>query len=74
MKATGGELGSILIDLWPQTLEKFGRSPYRTGLRVFGFPVSGDTYIHRLGTWNRALLAAAESKSTSDDAGLSRTT
>jgi hypothetical protein len=69
MKATDGELCSILIDLWPQTLEKFGRSPYRTELRVFGFPVSGDTYIRRFGTWNKALLAAAESMSTSDDAG-----
>ena len=69
MKATDGELCSILIDLWPQTLEEFGRSPYRTELRVFGFPVSGDTYIRRFGTWNKALLAAAESMSTSDGAG-----
>jgi len=43
--------------------------PYRTELRVFGFAVSGDTYVRRFGTWNKALLAAAESMSTSDDAG-----
>ncbi len=69
MKATDGELSLILIELWTQTLEKFGRSPYRTELRAFGFPVSGGTYIRRFGSWNKALLAAAESMQTSDDAG-----
>ena len=37
MKATDEELFSILIELWTQTLEKFGRSPYRRELRAFGF-------------------------------------
>lgn len=69
MKATDAELRSILIELWTQTLEKFGRSPYRTELRAFGFPISGDTYIRRFGSWNKALVAAAESMPMSDDAG-----
>jgi HNH endonuclease/Homing endonuclease associated repeat len=69
MKATDDELCSILIELWTQTLEKFGRSPHRTELRVFGFPISGDTYIRRFGSWNKALLAAVESMPTSDDPG-----
>ena len=68
MKATDKELCSILIELWTQTLEKFGRSPHRTELRAFGFPISGDTYIRRFGSWNKALLAAAESVPTSNDA------
>jgi hypothetical protein len=68
MKATDEELYSMLIELWTQTLEQFGRSPYRTELRVFGFPASGDTYIRRFGSWNKALLAAAESVLTSGDA------
>lgn len=67
-KATDEELCSMLIELWTQTLEKFGRSPYRTELRVFGFPVSADTYSRRFGSWNNALLAAAESLPTRDDA------
>jgi len=65
MKATDDELSAILVELWTQTLEKYGRSPYRTELRVFGFPVSGDTYIRRFGSWNKALLIAANS-ATSD--------
>jgi HNH endonuclease/Homing endonuclease associated repeat len=69
MKATNAELSSVLVELWTRTLEKFGRSPYRTDLRAFGFPVSGDTYTRRFGSWNKALLAAAESMPTSDDTG-----
>ena len=68
MKATDEELHSILIELWTQTLERFGRSPYRTELRAFGFPVSGDTYIRRFGSWNKALLTAAESLQSGEDA------
>jgi len=60
MKATGEELYSVLIALWTQTLETFGRSPFRTELRAFGFPISGDTYVRRFGSWNKALLAAAD--------------
>ncbi len=63
MKATDDELYAILLQLWTQTLEKFGRSPYRTELRSLGFPVSGDTFIRRFGSWNNALLAAASSLS-----------
>jgi len=66
MKATNDELCSMLIELWTQTLEKFGRSPYRTELKAFGFAVSGDTYIRRFGTWNKALRAAAESVSSGE--------
>lgn len=69
MKATDEELCSVLIELWTQTLEKFGRSPYRKELRDFGFPVSGDTYIRRFGSWNKALSTAAESLLASSDAG-----
>lgn len=69
MKATDEELYSILIELWTQTLEKFGRSPYRNELQIFGFPVSSDTYTRRFGSWKKALLAAAESMSPSDIAG-----
>ncbi len=67
MKATDEELFSILIELWTQTLEKFGRSPYRRELRAFGFPVSSDTYIRRFGSWKNALVAAAGSVSSPDD-------
>jgi hypothetical protein len=66
MKATNDELCSMLIELWTQTIEKFGRSPYRTELKAFGFPVSGDTYVRRFGTWNKALRAAAESVSSEE--------
>ena len=69
MKATDEELCSILVELWTRTLEKFGRSPFRKELRAFGFPVSGDTYIRRFGSWNEALSAAAESIPVSDHAG-----
>ena len=65
MKATDEELCSILIELWTQTLEKFGRSPYRTELRAFGFPISGDTYVRRFGSWNNALVAASALMPTS---------
>ena len=67
MKATDQELFSILIELWTQTLERFGRSPYRRELRSFGFPVSSDTYLRRFGSWKNALLAAAGSVSSPDD-------
>lgn len=56
-KATDEELYAMLVDLWTQTLTKYGRSPYRTELKTFGFPVSGDTFVRRFGSWNNALLA-----------------
>src|SRR3990167_8915602 len=67
MKATTVELCAMLIDLLTITLVKFGRSPFRTELKTFGFPVSGDTYVRRFGTWNKALLAAANSVSEQAD-------
>ena len=67
MRATDEELYSILIELWTQTLEKFGRSPYRMELRAFGFPVSGDTYIRRFGSWKKGLIAAAACMPTNGD-------
>ncbi|MGA7291569.1 MAG: HNH endonuclease [Terriglobales bacterium] len=67
MKATDEELFSIFIELWTQTLEKSGRSPYRRELRTFAFPVSSDTYVRRFGSWKKALLAAARSVSSADD-------
>jgi hypothetical protein len=63
MKGTDEELFAVLIQLWTLTLEKFGRSPLRRELRDYEFPVSGDTYIRRFGSWKRALLAAAQSVS-----------
>jgi hypothetical protein len=63
-KPTDEELLTILIELWTITLEKFGRSPERRELKAFGFPVSGDTYIRRFGTWKKALIAAAASVSS----------
>lgn len=58
MKATEQELCAMLIDLWTKTLGRYGRSPFRTELRTFGFPVSGDTYVRKFGSWNKALAAA----------------
>ena len=66
MKATDDELCSVLIQLWTMTLERFGRSPYRKELRDFGFSVSSDTFVRRFGSWNKALLTAAESVCSAD--------
>ena len=63
MKATDEELYAILIELWTQTLEKFGRSPHQRELKTFGFPISCDTYMRRYGSWRKALIAAASSVS-----------
>ena len=66
-KATDEELCSILIELWTQTLEKHGRSPLRTELAAFGYPVSHDTFSRRFGSWKKALLAAAASSASGDE-------
>jgi hypothetical protein len=66
-KATDEELCSILIELWTQTLEKYGRSPYKRELSAFGYSVSHDTFIRRFGSWKKALLAAAESSGLDDE-------
>ena len=66
-KATDEELCLILIELWTQTLEKYGRSPCQRELNAFGYPVSHDTFIRRFGSWKKALLAAAESSASGED-------
>ena len=59
MNATDDELLAILVDLWAKTLEAEGRAPQRKDLRVYGVPVSGDTFLRRFGSWRKALVAAA---------------
>lgn len=66
-KATDEELCSILIELWTRTLEKYGRSPYKTELGTFGYPVSSDTFTRRFGSWKKALLAASASSASGDE-------
>lgn len=60
-KSTNDELLSLLIELWEQTLKSEGRRPYRADLRKYNFPVSGDTYIRRFGSWKKALTLAHNS-------------
>lgn len=64
MNATEPELLKMLIELWETTLEKEGRTPQRKDLKVFNFPVSGDTYTRRFGSWKKALIKAYESVNT----------
>jgi|SRR5208283_218067 len=64
MNATDAELLKILVDLWETTLEKEGRTPQRKDLSTYGFPISGDTYARRFGSWKKALLRAYESVTT----------
>jgi len=66
-KTTDEELCSILIELWTQTLEKYGRSPYKAELAVFGYRISPDTFTRRFGSWRKALLAAADSSASGDE-------
>ncbi len=61
MNATDEALLEMLIDLWEQVLEKEGRTPQRNDLKSYNFPVSGDTYARRFGTWKRALVKAVKS-------------
>jgi|APSaa5957512576_1039674.scaffolds.fasta_scaffold63574_2 hypothetical protein len=61
MNATDSELLKILIELWETMLEKEGRTPQRKDLKTFSFPVSGDTYLRRFGSWKKALMRAYES-------------
>jgi HNH endonuclease/Homing endonuclease associated repeat len=60
-KATDEELLHILVELWEQTLEKEGRSPYQTDLKTYGFPVSRHTMAQRFGSWRKALRRAFDS-------------
>lgn len=61
MNATESELMKMLIELWETVLEKEGRTPQRKDLKSFSFPVSGDTYTRRFGSWKKALIKAYES-------------
>ena len=56
MKATEVELLEMLIELWETTLEKEGRPPQRKDLKIYNYPVSGDTYTRRFGSWKKALI------------------
>ena len=40
---------------------KEGRTPQRKKLKVYGYPVSGDTVLRRFGSWKKALLKAHNS-------------
>jgi HNH endonuclease len=60
MKSSDDELLEMLIDLWTRTLEKEGRRPFRSDLKNYCFPVSGDTYVRKFGSWKAALVRAAE--------------
>ncbi|HXP88793.1 MAG TPA: HNH endonuclease [Bryobacteraceae bacterium] len=57
--ATDQELCSMLVDVWTQTLKKYGRSPRFQDLAAFGCSVNPRTFSNRFGSWNKALLAAA---------------
>ena len=70
MNATDDELLAILVDLLTRTLEAVGRAPQRKDLKQYGFPVSGDTFLRRFGSWRKALVAAAGSINPQGDAGV----
>lgn len=61
MNSTESELLKLLVELWEITLEKEGRTPQRKDLKVYKFPVSGDTYARKFGSWKKALAKAYES-------------
>lgn len=61
MNGTDDELLGIVVQLWEQVLEKEGRVPQSKDLKPYGFPVSGDTYTRRFGSWRKALVQAAQS-------------
>jgi len=52
---------SCAVELWENTLEKEGRTPQRKDLKKYEYPVSGDTYFRRFGTWKKALIKAYNS-------------
>jgi len=66
MNATESELLKMLIELWETTIEKEGRTPQRKDLKEYSFPVSGDTYTRRFGSWKKALIKAYESVNTEE--------
>jgi HNH endonuclease/Homing endonuclease associated repeat len=59
--ATDSELLKMLIGLWEMTLEKEGRTPQRKDLITYGFPISGDSYTRRFGSWKKSLVQAYKS-------------
>ncbi len=61
LKPTDGELLAIIVDLWPQVLQKEGHTPRREDLKAYGFAVSHDTITRRFGSWRKALVTAHES-------------
>lgn len=58
MEATEEEMLTVLVNLRELTLEKEGRRPQRKDLKVYMFPISGDTYMRRFGSWKKALTKA----------------
>jgi histone H3/H4 len=60
-KSTEEELLRILVELWEQTLEKEGRRPYESDLKIYGCAVSHDTIVQRFGSWKKALRRAFDS-------------
>jgi hypothetical protein len=69
MNATDDELLGMLTDLWEQTVEREGRTPRRKDLKPYGFPVSGDTYVRRFGSWKAALKRAHDAAQGTDPDG-----
>jgi hypothetical protein len=57
---TDQELRFFLAQVWTQSFKKHGRSPVCYDLAAFGCPVAASTFAKRFGSWNKALLAAAE--------------
>jgi len=61
MNGSDEELLEMVVQLWERVLEKEGRVPQSKDLKPYGFPISGDTYTRRFGSWRRALVRAAQS-------------
>ena len=76
MKASDDELLVLLVELWSRVLEEQGRTPQRRDLKTYGYPVSGDTFVRRFGSWRKALLKAHGSvtEKALGDQGTSRPT
>ena len=53
------ELLKILVDLWVRTMEDHGRRPRTTDFDRYGLEVRPWTFVHRFGSWRKALVAAS---------------
>ena len=53
------DLLKILVDLWARTLEDHGRRPRTTDFDRYGLEVRSWTYVYRVGSWRKALVAAS---------------